>query len=142
MSLKNRELVCAECATGTYFVSARKLGKPYKRTYKGLFTRERQAPMPTRTPNHSNTMLCHITLLDKIMKYYSRSPKVGNLTASILKSNVYGIPALIVLIPVSNFLGFTVCGVVQVHIYTGSSLVGFLHHQHPVSVSSQWSQEA
>ena len=40
---------------------------------------------------------------------YSRSQKVGNPIASILKSsNVYGIPALFGLNPVSNFLGFTV----------------------------------
>ena len=39
---------------------------------------------------------------------YSRSPKVGNPIASILKSNVKGIPALFVLNPVSNFLGFTI----------------------------------
>ena len=39
---------------------------------------------------------------------YSRSPKVGNPIASILKSNVLGIPALVVLNPVSNFLGFTI----------------------------------
>ena len=39
---------------------------------------------------------------------YSRSPKVGNPIASIVKRNVYGIPALIVLNPVSNFLEFRV----------------------------------
>ena len=39
---------------------------------------------------------------------YSRSPKVGNPIASILKSNVQGIPALFGLNPVSNFMGFTV----------------------------------
>ena len=39
---------------------------------------------------------------------YSRSPKVGNQIASNLKSNGEGIPALIVLNPVSNFMGFTV----------------------------------
>ena len=39
---------------------------------------------------------------------YSRSPKVGNPIASILKSNVKGIPALFGLNPVSNFTGFTV----------------------------------
>ena len=38
---------------------------------------------------------------------YSRSQKVGNPIASILKSNVQGIPALFGLIPVSNFMGFT-----------------------------------
>ena len=36
----------------------------------------------------------------------SRSPKVGNPKASILKSHVEGIPAQIVLNPVSDFLGF------------------------------------
>ena len=36
---------------------------------------------------------------------YSKSPKVGNPIASILKSNVQGIPALIVLNAVSNFFG-------------------------------------
>ena len=41
---------------------------------------------------------------------YSRSPKVGNPIASILKSNVKGIPALFGLNPVSNFMGFTVYG--------------------------------
>ena len=45
----------------------------------------------------------------KNLKYpYSRSPKVGNPMASILKSKVKGIPALFGLIPVSNFLGLTV----------------------------------
>ena len=39
---------------------------------------------------------------------YSRSPKVGNPIASILKSNVWGIPALFDLYPVSNFMGLTV----------------------------------
>ena len=39
---------------------------------------------------------------------YSRSPKVGNPIASILKSHVQGIPALFDLNPVSNFTGFTV----------------------------------
>ena len=41
-------------------------------------------------------------------RVYSRSPKVGNPMASILKSSVYGIPALFVLNPVSNFLGLTI----------------------------------
>ena len=41
-------------------------------------------------------------------KPYSRSPKVGNPMASILKSLVKGIPALFGLNPVSNFLGLTV----------------------------------
>ena len=44
----------------------------------------------------------------KPLQPYSRSPKVGNPIASILKSNVYGIPALIVLNPVFNFLGSTI----------------------------------
>ena len=39
---------------------------------------------------------------------YSRSPKVGNPIASILKSNVKGILALFVLNLVSNFWGSTV----------------------------------
>ena len=39
---------------------------------------------------------------------YSKSPKVGNPIASILKSNVKGIPALFGLNPVFNFMGFTV----------------------------------
>ena len=39
---------------------------------------------------------------------YSRSPKVGNPIASILKNNVLGLPALFGLNPVSNFMGFTV----------------------------------
>ena len=39
---------------------------------------------------------------------YNRSPKVGNPIASILKKNVYRIPALFGLNPVSNFMGFTV----------------------------------
>ena len=43
------------------------------------------------------------------MRYlYSRSPKVGNPIASTLKSNVWGIPALFGLNPVSNFMGFIV----------------------------------
>ena len=41
-------------------------------------------------------------------KPYSRSQKVGNPIASILKSNVEGIPALFGLNQVSNFMGFTV----------------------------------
>ena len=40
--------------------------------------------------------------------YYSRSPKVGNPIASILKSKVQGIPALFGLDSVSNFMGFIV----------------------------------
>ena len=44
----------------------------------------------------------------QLFSYYSRSQKVGNPIASILKSNVQGIPALFGLNPVSNFLGFTV----------------------------------
>ena len=40
------------------------------------------------------------------MPYYSRSQKVGNPVASVLKSNVKGIPALFGLNPVSNFTGF------------------------------------
>ena len=40
---------------------------------------------------------------------YSRSPKVENPIASILKSHLWGIPALSVLNPVSNFLGVTIC---------------------------------
>ena len=43
-----------------------------------------------------------------ILDVYSRSPKVGNPIASILKTNVWGIPALFGLHPVSNFMGFTV----------------------------------
>ena len=40
--------------------------------------------------------------------YYSRSQKVGNPIASILKSSVKRIPALFGLNQVSNFMGFTV----------------------------------
>ena len=40
-----------------------------------------------------------------IRDIFSISPKVGNPVASILKSNVQGILALIVLNPFSNFLG-------------------------------------
>ena len=43
-----------------------------------------------------------------LLSYYSRSPKVGNPIASILKSNVKGILGLFGLNPVSNFMGFTV----------------------------------
>ena len=39
---------------------------------------------------------------------YCRSPKIKKNIASILKSNVEGIPALIGLNPVSNFVGFAV----------------------------------
>ena len=39
---------------------------------------------------------------------YSRSLKVGTPIASILKRNAKGIPALIVLHEVCNFLGFTI----------------------------------
>ena len=42
-----------------------------------------------------------------VQGFYSRSRKVGNPTASILKSNE-GVPALFVLNPASNFLGFTI----------------------------------
>ena len=45
---------------------------------------------------------------DLAFRVYSRSPKVGNPIASILQSNVEGIPALFGLNPVSNFMGFTV----------------------------------
>ena len=44
----------------------------------------------------------------RLVPQYSRSLKVGNPIASILKSNVSGIPALFGLNPVSNFKGFTV----------------------------------
>ena len=44
---------------------------------------------------------------------YGRSPTVGNPIASILKSNVEGIPALFGLKLVSNFMEFT--------LYMGSS---------------------
>ena len=40
--------------------------------------------------------------------HYSRSPEVGNPIASILKINLWGIPALFGLNPVSNFKGFTI----------------------------------
>ena len=43
-----------------------------------------------------------------IRPVYSRSPKVGNPIASILKSSVQGVPALFGLNPVSNFVGVTV----------------------------------
>ena len=39
---------------------------------------------------------------------YSRSPKVGNPIASILKRNAKGIPALFGLNRVSNFMEFTI----------------------------------
>ena len=41
-------------------------------------------------------------------RVYSKGRKVGNPIASILKSNVEGIPALFGLNPVSDFLGFAV----------------------------------
>ena len=44
------------------------------------------------------------------MVVYSRSLKVGNPIASILKSNGKGIPALFGLNRVSNFMEFTVYG--------------------------------
>ena len=53
-------------------------------------------------------MLPLLTLECFEFRAYSRSPKVGNPIAPILKSNVYGIPALFVLNPVSNFLGLTI----------------------------------
>ena len=56
-----------------------------------------------------------------LQELYSRSPKVGNPIASILKSNVQGIPALFGLNPVSNFMGFTV-GVYSFGLMAGSSL--------------------
>ena len=49
----------------------------------------------------------HRIQIQVLNRAYSRSPKIGNPIASILKSHVWGIPALIVLNPVSNFLGFT-----------------------------------
>ena len=49
-----------------------------------------------------------LLFLDLSGATYGRSPKVGNPIASILKCNVYGIPALFGLSPVSNFLGFTI----------------------------------
>ena len=42
-----------------------------------------------------------------VVGIYSKRPKVGNPQASILKNNVWGIPALFDLNPVSNFMGFT-----------------------------------
>ena len=39
---------------------------------------------------------------------YSRSPEAGNPIASVLNNQVQGTPALIVLNPASNSLGFTV----------------------------------
>ena len=50
---------------------------------------------------------------------YSRSLKVGNRIASILKSNVQGTPALFGLYPVSNFMGFTVT--LRTHLWFRSS---------------------
>ena len=48
------------------------------------------------------------------------SPLVGNPIASILKSNVLGIPALFGLHPVSNLIQFTVVGNVVVYDTTNS----------------------
>ena len=46
--------------------------------------------------------------MDQSLRVYSRSPtKVENPIASILKSNTLGVPARVVLHPVSNFWGFT-----------------------------------
>ena len=59
-------------------------------------------------------------------KPYSRSPKLGNPIASILKSNARGIPALIVLNPVSNFLGFTICIILKT--FTGMLSSNFGSH--------------
>ena len=42
------------------------------------------------------------------LRTYCRSPKVGNPRASVLKGHAQAIPALIVLNPVSNFLGYTI----------------------------------
>ena len=47
-------------------------------------------------------------ILRRCCKVVYRKPKVGNPIASILKSNVWRIPALVGLNPVSNFMGFTV----------------------------------
>ena len=55
----------------------------------------------------SEDLSFHIPLKVPAVEPYSRSPKVGNPTASILQSNVKGILALFVLNPVSNVLGFT-----------------------------------
>ena len=53
-----------------------------------------------------DTQACiRILLFCMHFKEYSRSPKVGNSIASILKSNAQGIPALIVLNPVSKVSG-------------------------------------
>ena len=49
------------------------------------------------------------------MSMYSKSPKVGNPIASILKGNVKGIPALFGLNPVSNSIGFTVVSFCRSH---------------------------
>ena len=46
--------------------------------------------------------------LDCRTSRYSRSPRVGKPIAAILKSNVEGMPALFVLNPVSNFVGFII----------------------------------
>ena len=61
---------------------------------------------------------------------YSRSQKVGNPIASILKSNVYGIPTLFGLNPVSNFMGFTTvthCIALAWHYYLPIYLPTYLH---------------
>ena len=63
----------------------------------------------------------------KFMVPYTRSPKVGNPIASILKSHVYRIPALIVLNPVSSFFGFTILvhGWDRIEIFKCLFLFGF-----------------
>ena len=47
-------------------------------------------------------------MIESLFRDYSRSPRVGNPIASIPQSHASGIPALIVLNSVSNFLGFTI----------------------------------
>ena len=55
-------------------------------------------------------LVAHARLRPPMVWGYSISPRDGNPIASILKSNAEGIPALFVLNPVFNFLGFPILG--------------------------------
>ena len=79
-----------------------------------------------------DTQACtRILLLCMHFKEYSRSLKVGNPIASILKSNAQGIPALVVLNPVSKVLGPAIpCSCSRLSILEASMLKGVFRQLH------------
>ena len=61
-----------------------------------------------RKKRQAKSVRLHERMFEVFWRVYSRSPKVGNPIAWILKSTAWGIPALFGRNPVSNFMGFTV----------------------------------